>query len=665
MRLYMKIKNSMIEKHPVAVEKYADYVNSFDYISPKERFIGYLYFVKLLFNGKTKKIINGEFEDNRREDINKLINKLLKYDVISFDIFDTLILRNVELPKDVFRIVGMKIGVSGYERIRTKAENYCKEKYGCKYTIKDICCRIEEVTGVDSKKLIKTEFDTELQIIQENPYLKKVYESIVNHGKKIIIVSDMYWPQEYLKKILYKCGYDGWTSLYVSCDYEADKRSGRLYDIVKNDISPNTRIIHVGDNRLSDVLVPQNKGISSFYYENVAKRGKRYRNTVDSCRSLGESVSNAILNNFLHNGIEVVSGLEEFGFSIGGVLVDGFCHWLNEVAEDKKIDKLLFLARDADIIYQSYSKYYMKFDCEYVYVSRRAVILLAIKQYPELFVDKVLYEIANEYNLSVGEVLKELHIDCLIDKLSEINVNIEDKFDFDALKNIEQLIYKYKLLIDSSLTDMFNAAKNYWKSVIDDNKTIAFVDVGYNATIYLCLDFFLNSICSFDVEIKCLQIRSFRNKWNQQSFDQGKILSYNCSSDFNTEYNNIYIHDLIRAFIMELPFSSCGDSVIEYKLDDSGEGYELVVAPNSKENNSIIKKIHSGILLYVEKFNYIEKQLNMNLTVSGESSIKPIFEIKNNKKYLYKLFNDYTIRRTSGTNGADVSLKEYFKRNGY
>ena len=38
--------------------------------------------------------------------LNKLYRKIDKYDVISFDIFDTLIIRAVNNPKQIFDVVG-------------------------------------------------------------------------------------------------------------------------------------------------------------------------------------------------------------------------------------------------------------------------------------------------------------------------------------------------------------------------------------------------------------------------------------------------------------------------------------------------------------------------------------------------------------------------------
>ena len=48
--------------------------------------------------------------------IDKIIEKIQKYKYISFDIFDTLIKRNVEKPSDIFSAVNIE-----YEKI-----------YGCK-----------------------------------------------------------------------------------------------------------------------------------------------------------------------------------------------------------------------------------------------------------------------------------------------------------------------------------------------------------------------------------------------------------------------------------------------------------------------------------------------------------------------------------------------------
>ena len=66
---------------------------------------------------------------NRRSNNNSIIDKLRQYEYVSFDIFDTLICRNVKNPTDIFSIIE-KVGVekfgrsvSGFKNNRIEAEN--------------------------------------------------------------------------------------------------------------------------------------------------------------------------------------------------------------------------------------------------------------------------------------------------------------------------------------------------------------------------------------------------------------------------------------------------------------------------------------------------------------------------------------------------------------
>ncbi|MCR5702187.1 MAG: HAD-IA family hydrolase [Lachnospiraceae bacterium] len=664
MSMYMKMKNRMIEKHPDAVDKYAYYVNSIDNITKKERVVGYLYFIKLLLgNNKKRRIRKSEFDDTKRPETQAIINKLLKYDVVSFDVFDTLILRNVEKPIDVFRIVGAKNNISGYEKIRRKAEQQCYKEYGNKTTIDNIYDRISLVNGLNPNSMISEEFNTEMNIIEPNPYMKKIYDAMIENGKTVIIISDMYWPEKYMKRLLNKCGYDNWNKMYVSCDYGASKRSGELYKIVSKGIGNKSKWIHIGDNKQSDIRMAKSKGIDCLYYKNVNDIGREYRHGKYTERSVGESVANAIINNEIHNGITELNSYQQFGYIYGGMLVAGYCNWLNEKAKEKNVDKLLFLARDSYIIHKCYNDFYKEYDCDYVFASRKAVLYLVMDRYPELYIERVIKEHAEEANKSVEAILKQSHMDCLINHLSEVGVNKDDCFNVNNFKYIVQLIYQYKSDILKELEQMQNAAKVYWTSVIGDSKTIALVDVGWRGTISFCLKYFLNDICDIDVDIISFFFASYRDAWNQQEYDEGKMLSYCCSSDFNTSYDSVLKHDLIRTMLVEIMFSSVDDSLIEYNLKRDVE-CELIYEPSSKDNEPIIKDMHSGIWQYVKTIKHCQDTLGVPLNISGENALLPIYKLKRSRKYILNLFSNYKYSLLAGSFGSDISMKENFKRRG-
>jgi HAD superfamily hydrolase (TIGR01549 family) len=91
------------------------------------------------------------------------------------------------------------------------------------------------------------------------------YNELKEKGKKIILCSDMYLPIDTMKKILDKCGINGYDNLFVSSDIGKSKKSGELFDyILKKYEIPSDKLIHIGDNPYIDYCVPRLKGINAF-----------------------------------------------------------------------------------------------------------------------------------------------------------------------------------------------------------------------------------------------------------------------------------------------------------------------------------------------------------------------------------------------------------------
>ena len=79
---------------------------------------------------RKKKILKdvSESSKSQRETPEELAKRLAQYDVISFDVFDTLILRPFSLPTDLFFIIGDRLGYPDFERIRRKMEEAARKK---------------------------------------------------------------------------------------------------------------------------------------------------------------------------------------------------------------------------------------------------------------------------------------------------------------------------------------------------------------------------------------------------------------------------------------------------------------------------------------------------------------------------------------------------------
>ena len=111
MAIYRWIKQYFFEKYPNLMQEYDQYLSEHGNVGVTGRVKAYTFLLKLcLFGEKNKieKIQISEIEDNERDDVAVVVKKLSGYDIVSFDLFDTLVLRNVSQPSDVFRLIEFK-----------------------------------------------------------------------------------------------------------------------------------------------------------------------------------------------------------------------------------------------------------------------------------------------------------------------------------------------------------------------------------------------------------------------------------------------------------------------------------------------------------------------------------------------------------------------------
>lgn len=260
-RRYMKIlKGYSLNEY----EKYKLYFNPNKLISPlRHLFEKYCYLDKRKFWIVCEKLGISSFND--KLPISKLLKKISKYDVVSFDIFDTLIFRTVHKPSDVFGLVEKEINSFNYKKMRIDAENDARKiALGMEPNISEIYAQLKIE---NYEKVLATELNIEQQVCICNPYMMDVMNTLVQNGKEVIIVSDMYLSSSFLKAMLERCGYRGKYKVFVSNEYRASKYNGELYKILLRDNLKGKKVIHIGDNRHSDYLMALKNGWQALLYK--------------------------------------------------------------------------------------------------------------------------------------------------------------------------------------------------------------------------------------------------------------------------------------------------------------------------------------------------------------------------------------------------------------
>jgi predicted HAD superfamily hydrolase len=190
-----------------------------------------------------------------------------RFDVVSFDVFDTLISRKVPVPADIFGIIERRTGREGFARRRVAAERAARRRMpeGTEdVSLDDIYNELEET---DIGFLKQSEIGEELDSCYRNENGYKLYDLARKKGRVIIAVSDMYLPSCVISKILSNAGYTDIKRLFLSNEYGKTKSTGRLFSLVPEEINvANNKIIHIGDNYRSDVLGAGKAGIRGLHF---------------------------------------------------------------------------------------------------------------------------------------------------------------------------------------------------------------------------------------------------------------------------------------------------------------------------------------------------------------------------------------------------------------
>ena len=660
MNIYSKMKHKILSGHPDVIEDYTKYINNYGNKTLSQKARAYTYLAGLLMHrGKNlKKIEVGEFEDCKRRSMSEWKEILKNYDVISFDCFDTLVLRCVDHPEDVFDFVGAKLKIEDFRRIRRMAEDKTAE-HNRYYSIHEIYRRMKRYIGVDPEEGALTEYKMERALSIGNPYMKELVALAKEMGKKVIVISDTYFTQEQIEELLRRCGYEAFDAVYTSLNLKQDKKSGEIYEVVKKDFTEGTRILHIGDNLNSDVDCAEKNGISAWHYDSVFAEGKSYR-PGHSGEDLTRSVKNALINNEVHNGITDMSPLEQYGFIYGGSLVAGFCDYLERIAREYRFDSMIFLSRDARVFYDNYRDFYDytgEPKVQYAYVSRAVMLKLLIADYPSLYVNKVLKQYAFTGKLKVSDVLSETELMSLLPELETAGIYGDSLFTTKNLPVVEQFIYKYKERLAIDLAEQKEAAKKYWIEMIGDSKRVLLVDDGLHGTIFVCLERFLRETCGLSVELYSAQLGTLKDSFNQRLFTEGKMLSYGFASDQNVDLAALFANG-IEVSTMESFLSEDIGSLKAYTLSDSGNVGLFYYPANS--NGEYIRKIQAGIHRFVSAYIDVKHNAGISLYIEGPTAFEEMLQIIQSPKYMDNLLGDYIYTSLPGVLDSEKTMHDWY-----
>lgn len=210
------------------------------------------------------------------------------YETVSFDVFDTIILRRCTTPNGVFekacRLVGCDVArpglVESFTQHRSLAEAKARKaafrKTGSgEVTIEQIyACFPRRLFGLDdlsADDMAAAEFQAELDLCVASPDMLSFYGSARDAGMRTGFVSDTYWTKERLARIL-STAMPGlaWDFLYASCDHHSSKSENLFRLVVEGEKLNPKKTLHVGDNPGADIASPRRFGIETHHFRQAS-----------------------------------------------------------------------------------------------------------------------------------------------------------------------------------------------------------------------------------------------------------------------------------------------------------------------------------------------------------------------------------------------------------
>lgn len=543
---------------------------------------------------KIKTAWNDKLENIKKE----IMNEETK--VVSFDIFDTLILRPFWNPTDLFifldeyfrKINNTDIGID-FSKIRIKAEERKRKTISIEenniqeITLEDIYEEIREETKIEHEiidKMMEKEKQLEIEFCTERKTGKELYELSILLGKKVICISDMYLSKDVIKAILEKNGYNQIQKIYLSSDIKLTKFTGDLYKNALKDLNilPN-KVVHIGDNHFSDYenSIKNNirgqflaKPIDMFCNENItnnlSKIFKRnlpnWQDNTNGLNFLGIRCMLAIVaNRYFDNPYKTFNNETDFnadpnliGYYALGMYLFGIAKWLLDDTMKKKYEKIVFMARDGYWIMKAYEILKELYPSapkeEYVYISRRALIPVTLRDRFDFY---KLTELIDIYKYTPKTILKYfdnilINTENLEKECESNNIDINKKFKSqNEFNNYINMILD-KFYDKEKHTNDVNALKKYFSKIFSGNSCT--FDIGYSAKP----EMYLSKLCERPINTYFINIS------NEEALKHSQIGKFDLNVYFNYKPT---ITGVIRESLMSISDPSC----IAYKIESNEE----------------------------------------------------------------------------------------------
>lgn len=587
---------------------------------------------KLLYSGGPESSLSW------RESPEQLAARLAAYDVVTFDVFDTLLLRPLARPEDAFYLLGARLGYPDLRRLRIQAEEEARRRKELaagsrEVTLEEIWAVLAPETGLSPEEGMAAERRLEFDLCRANPYFLPVVAALRRQGKTLAVLSDMYLEEETVTALLDRCGFGTFDACLVSGERGSSKSGGGLYRLARKLLGPGRACAHVGDDPWADQRQAEAAGWAAFPYRNVHRAGAPYR--AEDMSPIVGSLYRGLVNMRLHNGAELHSRAWEYGYVYGGLFAVGYCRFVERLRRELGADRLLFLSRDGAVLLRVYQRLYPAEGERAVYArwSRLAAAKITADRFRGEYFRRFLTHKARQ-GFSLRQVLESMELAPLLPGLcGALGAGPGTELTYKNAPLVKSYLVEHWDQVLACCEGCRQAGGAYYRALLAGCQKALAVDIGWAGSGAVMLDWAVNRLWGLECPVfgAVAGANSRRSpEWDAMEpfWLTGRVQSYLYSSGENRDLWQSHDpgagHNLFWELLLGAP---------EGNLTGFGPKGPILGPP--PPHSETIRAIHRGILDFTGDFLALEARLGLTLPISGRDAYAPMALVcsENNKEF--------------------------------
>lgn len=550
---------------------------------------------------------------------------------ISFDIFDTLILRPFYEPEDLLGLLEplyhqLTGSQASFTRMRRTGEQFARQEHYQSHphhqdvTLTEIYDCIGRTYGLDQallERMHQEELRLELRFCEPRQAGKSLFDMALAAGKKVLLVTDMYLEKDAIEQILHKNGYTGYDRLYVSSSERKLKYNGDLFRCVLRDFpDAQSNTIHIGDTWKSDMEGSQKVGFEQLF---LPKTREFFENCIGSYSSGSSAqLADRICGTFVDRsklrtnpgfrtmlavasekyfdrpyrpflaGSDMNADPWFIGYYLVGMHLMGLCKWIDRQLRAGGYQTIHFLSRDGYLpmkAYEIYTRYVPgAAKISYLQTSRKALL-------PVIAADPVsFYQLPVEFRAHTPmSLVKLLSFACAeMSEQEKRKVLKAQKIDPDAyIADEAQYIQVIRCFIEHFYDESIHSAsrqavEQYFSQVKPGD---AAFDMGYSGRIQEAIC----KACGHGVDVL------FLHEDYQKSVRMKKLGGF--------EVNSFYdFRPMVSGLFREHLLSDCAGSCIGYRSTADSAVPIIEDTIKHRTDSFVVNSIQSGALEFVSDY---------------------------------------------------------------